>query len=59
VFLESIQKSDDVFGLAKFNHIDGLPPEKLDRLRKTAQENAGKQSRFLTYQIDADEAASS
>src|SRR5437764_1090404 len=56
VFLQALQKSNDVFGVAKFDHIDDYPRKNLnayERRHATTPDNAT----VLTYKLTESEVA--
>ena len=55
VFLEALQKSDDIFGLAKFEHVDDYPRKNL-RTYERRHEKHPDTATVLTYEITEKEA---
>jgi predicted ATP-dependent endonuclease of OLD family len=55
VFLEALQKSDDVFGLAKFDHVDDYTRKNLGTYEKR-HEKTPDTATVLTYEITDKEA---
>lgn len=56
VFLEALHKSDDVLGLAKFNHIDDYPRKNLNAYERRHETNPATVTE-LTYVLSDDEVA--